>query len=73
MDHKSLSTVVYLSHISPAVTDGRSVKKACDGMMPNPIYEGPLYETESTTSCQNNTHLLQQKQGLYIITRQKNH
>ena len=24
--------------------DKRSVEKACDGMTPNPIYEGPLYE-----------------------------
>ena len=27
------------------LTDDRSIEKACDAMVPNPIYEGPLYET----------------------------
>ena len=25
--------------------DNSSIEKACDAMVPNPIYEGPLYET----------------------------
>ena len=28
-----------------ALSDDRSIEKACNAMVPNPIYEGPLYET----------------------------
>lgn len=42
--HSSLATDI-VKYISPAVTNERSVKKVSDGMMPNPIYEGPLYES----------------------------
>ena len=27
------------------LTDESSIEKACDAMVPNPIYDGPLYET----------------------------
>ena len=28
-----------------ALSDESSIEKACNAMVPNPIYEGPLYET----------------------------
>ena len=41
------SNSLYYSNInySLAFPDERSIRKACDSMTPNPIYEGPLYES----------------------------
>ena len=45
----AVSTVLvfFLSYVPMFLvfTDGRSIEKACDAMVPNPLYEGPLYET----------------------------
>ena len=44
------SNSLYYSNINYflAFSDERSIRKACDGMTPNPIYEGPLYEIIET-------------------------